>query len=202
MHTTVDTGTRDPARNGRSRSPSRARGADRVQAPTRQARTPRRQASPPGRSRRGRDRDEYPVNNAEKSSRSRNRDTLAPARREAASQLQAARSRSAPRTPFILLVLGLLGGGMLCLLVINTTLAAGSFRISNLHKSTAADIQREQILQHEVAKEQSPASIARRAYRLGMRSQATLNFIDLRSGRTYTQPARVAGVTPVPGYTP
>jgi hypothetical protein len=110
--------------------------------------------------------------------------------------------RSASRTPFILLVLGLLSGGLVCLLLINTTLAAASFQISNLQQSNAAAAQRVQQLQGQVAAEQSPSSIEQRALRLGLRIQPVLNFIDLRNGHTYTTLSRAGGAYAVPGYTP
>jgi hypothetical protein len=110
--------------------------------------------------------------------------------------------RPVSRTPFILLLVGMLGGGLLCLLVINTTLAAGSFRINNLQQSNAQAAQRAQALQQQVAAEQSPGSIEQRAERLGMRMQSVMDFVDLRTGRRYTTPTHVAGVDAVPGYTP
>src|SRR5436853_6128309 len=47
-----------------------------------------------------------------------------------------ARSR-APRMPFILLLVGLLGGALVSLLVISTTLAQGSFRVTSLQEQNA-----------------------------------------------------------------
>jgi hypothetical protein len=114
-----------------------------------------------------------------------------------------ARPRPMSRTPFILLVLGLLGGGLICLLVINTTLAAGSFRISALQQGNAQASQRVEELQQQVATEESPASIEQRALRLGLRMQPVLNFLDLRTGRSYAMPATAPEVSVIPpGYTP
>jgi hypothetical protein len=111
--------------------------------------------------------------------------------------------RAASRTPFILLVLGLLGGGLICLLVINTTLAAASFRISALQQGNTQASQRVEELQQQVAAEQSPASIEQRALKLGLRMQPVLDFVDLRTGRSYVTPATVPGVVSAPpGYTP
>jgi hypothetical protein len=106
------------------------------------------------------------------------------------------------RTPFILLLLGLLGGGLVCLLVINTTLAAASYRIENLQRSNATATQQVQELQQQVASEQSPASIEQRALELGMRPQQVLHFVDLKTGRRYTMPSQAQGAYAVPGYTP
>jgi hypothetical protein len=106
------------------------------------------------------------------------------------------------RTPFILLLLGLLGGGLVCLLVINTTLAAASYRIDNLQRSNAAATQQVQDLQQQVASEQSPGSIEQRAVKLGMRPQQVLSFVDPKTGRRYTMPSQAQGAYAVPGYTP
>jgi len=121
----------------------------------------------------------------------------------AAPRAAGAGSQPVSRTPFILLVLGLLGGGLVCLLVINTTLAAGSFRISALQQSNAQASQRVEELQQQVATEESPASIEQRALQLGLRMQPVLNFLDLRTGRSYVMPTTAPGVSVAPpGYTP
>jgi cell division protein FtsB len=99
-----------------------------------------------------------------------------------------------PRTAFILLVLGLLGCGLICLLVIYTTLAKSSYQINDLQQQNAKLTQQAQALQQQVASEQAPGAIARRAYQLGMRQEQVLRFIDLRTGRTFKQPAEVAGL--------
>jgi hypothetical protein len=105
----------------------------------------------------------------------RARRTPAPARSAAGAAL--------PRIPFVLLVLGLLGGGLVCLLVVNTTLGATSFRISQLQRDNAnLSLQKETLL-GQVADEQSPEGIERRAYQLGMRAQAGGNILDLRTHR-------------------
>ena len=107
------------------------------------------------------------------------------------------------RTPFILLVLGLLGGGLVCLLVINTTLAAGTFQINNLQRQNVTLTLQEQSLQEQVASEQSPARIEQEARALGMRQQQVLRFINAQTGRIYTMPSTVKGVAEVPaGYVP
>ena len=133
-----------------------------------------------------------------------------PARREPGRGLPAAApsgahspaARHVPRTRFILLVLGMLGGGLVCLLVINTTLAAASFRINALQRGNAALTQQEQTLQQQVSTEESPSSLEQRALRLGLRTQPLLNVINLRTGRVYRQPATLPGIPNVPGYAP
>ncbi|MGO9670088.1 MAG: hypothetical protein ACLPS1_16185 [Streptosporangiaceae bacterium] len=102
--------------------------------------------------------------------------------------------------PFVLLILGLLGGGLVCLLVINTTLATASFAISNLQQGNASLAQQEQVLQQQIAQEESPASIEQRAYRLGLREQQVLSFLDVQTHRTYAQPS--SAVPGAAGYAP
>jgi cell division protein FtsB len=114
----------------------------------------------------------------------------------------AARQRIRSRTPFVLLLIGLLGGGLVSLLLINTTLAQGSFQITAMQHKNADLAEQEQALQQQIAQEQSPASIAARARQLGMRPTGRLRFVDLKTGRIFNQPAHVPGVIPVPGYTP
>jgi hypothetical protein len=98
--------------------------------------------------------------------------------------------RAVPRLPFVLLVLALLGGSLVCLLVINTTLGAASFRISQLQKKSASLSLQEQNLRQQVAAEQAPAAIAQRAYALGMRAQTSTTILDLRSGQIYMLPGQ------------
>jgi hypothetical protein len=97
-------------------------------------------------------------------------------------------------------LLGLLGGGLVCLLVINTTLAAASFRISDLQKDNVRLAQQQQTLQQRVASEESPATIEQQAYQLGMRPQSVLNFVDVKTHRRYTSPPAASAASSVPGY--
>jgi hypothetical protein len=100
--------------------------------------------------------------------------------------------------PFVLLVLALLGGGLICLLVINTTLGATSFRISQLQSTGASLATQEQTLQQQIASERSPAQIAKRAYELGMRAETSNSILDLRTQRLYELPGQ-AGATAATG---
>jgi hypothetical protein len=101
-----------------------------------------------------------------------------------------------PRIPFVLLVLALLGGGLICLLVVNTTLGATSFRISQLQSDNAKLSLQEQTLLGQVAKEQSPQGIEQRAYQLGMRTPATSNILDLRNHRFANVPDHPGAALP------
>jgi uncharacterized protein HemX len=112
--------------------------------------------------------------------------------------------RNAPqaRTRFVFLVVGLLGGALLSLLMINTILAAGAFQVTALQQGNVALAQREQALQAQVAAEEAPAVLAQRAASLGMQVQPRLHFLKLETGRLASQPNQMPGIPTVPGYTP
>ena len=93
----------------------------------------------------------------------------------------AAAARPAGRTAFVVLVLGLLAGGLICLLVVNTTLAANSIEISRLQQANAVRTERIQQLRQVVTADQSAAVIAQKARRLGMLPLGQLTFLDLRT---------------------
>ncbi len=114
------------------------------------------------------------------------------------------RSRSrAPRMPFILLLVGLLGGALVSLLVISTTLAQGSFRITSLQEQNAELARQTQILTNQVAQAGNPAVIAREAQQLGLKPNPHLGFIDLKTGKIVVgKPSRAEAAINVPGYTP
>jgi hypothetical protein len=101
-------------------------------------------------------------------------------------------SKPVGRTSFVMLVLGLLGGSLVCLLVVNTTLAANSIQINHLEQVNAARTQRAEQLQQEVAAAQTATVIAKEARQLGMRPQQVPAFVDLRhhSLRTGREPTR------------
>ena len=99
-------------------------------------------------------------------------------------------------------VTALLGGGLICLLVINTILATGSYQITSLQQAQAARAQQVQVLRQQVAADSAPSIIAKRARELGMVLPPLTRFLNLKSGRIIRQPSTEAGVPAVPGYTP
>ena len=105
--------------------------------------------------------------------------------------------------PFILLLVGLLGGALVSLLVISTTLAQGAFRITSLQQQNASLARQEQTLTNEVAQAANPAVIAKQARQLGMRPNPRLGFIDLKTGKLIVgKPSAADAAIDVPGYTP
>lgn len=106
------------------------------------------------------------------------------------------------RMPFVVLLCGLLGGALVSALVISTTLAEGSFEISNLQASTSTLAKQQQALEAEVAQAQAPQQIAERASQLGMRRVGELRFIDLTTGKVTNDGPTPSGAASAPGYAP
>ncbi|MGX1269422.1 septum formation initiator family protein [Streptomyces phaeoluteigriseus] len=78
------------------------------------------------------------------------------------------RPRQAARTPFVLLVVLLLGGGLIGLLVLNSALSEGSFKMDDLQKDTKNLTDEEQALQRDIDSYSAPDALQRRARELGM----------------------------------
>jgi hypothetical protein len=85
--------------------------------------------------------------------------------------------------PFVLLVLAMLGGGLICLLVINTTLGATSFQIDHLQQAVNARALQARLLQEQIAEQRYPARIAQEARNLGMRPERRPEWLNLRTHR-------------------
>ncbi|GAA2263626.1 hypothetical protein GCM10010145_41130 [Streptomyces ruber] len=77
-------------------------------------------------------------------------------------------SGQAARTPFVLLVVLVLGGGLIGLLVLNSALSEGSFRLDDLKEETKSLTDEEQALQRDVDAYAAPDALQRRARELGM----------------------------------
>jgi hypothetical protein len=116
---------------------------------------------------------------------------------------QAVPQQATHRMPFVLMLCALLGGALVCALVISTTLAEGSFQITGLQQSTNALARQRQALEEQVAQAQSAQVIENRALTLGMRPEGQLRYVDLKTGKTSSdQGNSVENAIKVPGYTP
>lgn len=70
------------------------------------------------------------------------------------------------RGPFVILCMSILGGALLCALLLNTTMVSGSFEMRNLQRELGAVAQDTQDLQMDV--DGAHASLHERATALGM----------------------------------
>jgi cell division protein FtsB len=78
------------------------------------------------------------------------------------------RASTAARTPFVLLVVVLLGSGLLALLLLNASLNQGSFQVSRLEQKTGVLTEKEQALEQKIASRSDPEALRKRARELGM----------------------------------
>jgi cell division protein FtsB len=74
----------------------------------------------------------------------------------------------APRAPFLLFSILVVGAGLVGLLVLNTVVAQDAFTIHDLDRNTTALDEREQRLEREVAALEAPRAVADRAGKLGL----------------------------------
>lgn len=111
-----------------------------------------------------------------------------PARR-AARQAEPPRARA----PFVLLVVGLLGGALVSLLLLNTVLAQDAFTLSQLQRDNRRLAERKQALEADIARESDPAVLRQKALGLGLVDSQAPAFIDARTGRV------IEGGSPPPG---
>ncbi|MER6101008.1 septum formation initiator family protein [Streptomyces sp. NPDC001832] len=102
----------------------------------------------------------------------------------------------AARTPFVLLVVLLLGGGLITLLVLNSALNEGSFRLSELKKQTTELTDEQQALQNDVDNYSKPDALEKRARELGMVPGGSPAFLDAE-GKVRGVPAE-ASADPAP----
>jgi type II secretory pathway pseudopilin PulG len=112
-------------------------------------------------------------------------------------RLVAGHAPQAPTTPFVLLVLSLLGGGLVALLLLSSASSADAFTQRNLQRDNQALSLREQQLARDVAASEAPGELAKRAQKLGLVEGAEPGFLVVEpNGR-----ARVKG-SPVPATSP
>jgi hypothetical protein len=88
----------------------------------------------------------------------------------------------APRVPFVILVVLVLGCGLIGLLLVNTALQRGAYEVSDLRSRSAALAAQEQSLQMSVAELRQPHRVARAALALGMVRSDSPAFLDLATG--------------------
>ncbi|MFI0484531.1 hypothetical protein [Actinomadura sp. 9N215] len=121
-----------------------------------------------------------------------------------------AAAHSPPRAPFVLLIVGLLGGALVSLLLLNTVLAEDAFTLTRLQQNNKRLDQQRQALEEDIARGDSPAQLSNKAKGLGMRPAEDHAFFDTGTGRASggtirpvppeaAAAAGAAGVVGVPG---
>lgn len=116
------------------------------------------------------------------------------ARSAAPAQPQRAEStRSIASLPFVLGIAGLLAGGLVALLMINNSLAAGSFERARVRADATLLAEQEQALNQEVERLSSPTRLRQAAKDLGLIPAAATAYVDLADGRILGTPMPAGG---------
>ena len=92
------------------------------------------------------------------------------------------------RIPFAALVVITLGLGVVGLLLLNTSLQQGAFRMAAMSTRAASLLDRQQDLELRVEALRSPQRLAQRAQQLGMVPNLNPVFLRLSDGRVLGQP--------------
>ncbi|MGW7092189.1 FtsB family cell division protein [Streptomyces sp. NPDC054874] len=108
---------------------------------------------------------------------------------------------TAARTPFVLLVVLLLGGGLITLLLLNSALNEGSFRLSELKRDTTELTDEQQALQRDVDSRSQPDALERRARELGMVPGGSPAFLN-PDGTVRGNPTEATAPPPSPTPSP
>lgn len=99
----------------------------------------------------------------------------------------------ASRSTFVVIVTGILALALLVMLIINTSLAQGSFTVQALRAEYQALQEQEQVLLEEVAAASAPIALEYRARELGMVPSMTSVFISVPDGRVLGKPRPAPG---------
>ncbi|MGW1291525.1 septum formation initiator [Streptomyces sp. NPDC002533] len=108
---------------------------------------------------------------------------------------------TAARTPFVLLVVLLLGGGLITLLLLNSALNEGSFRLSKLKRDTTELTDEQQALQRDVDSRSQPDALEKRARELGMVPGGSPAFLN-PDGTVRGNPVEATAPPPSPSPSP
>jgi len=106
------------------------------------------------------------------------------------------RRRTSP-VPFLLLVSMLAVGGVVGLLLFNTSMQQASFAATDLQQQADALEAKQQSLQMQLARLRDPQTIARKAQGMGMVLPTNPAVLDLRSGKVLGQPAPATRLDPL-----
>ena len=112
-------------------------------------------------------------------------------------RLVAPTPRHVPRAPYVLLSLGVVVGGLIALLVLNTVVSQDAFTVHELERRTAALREQEQQLRREVAALEAPAALAAQATKLGLVPAGDPVFLRLSDGKVLGVP-KAATAPPKP----
>ena len=106
------------------------------------------------------------------------------------------RRRTSP-VPFLILVSMLAVGGIVGLLLFNTSMQQASFAATDLQNQADVLEARQQSLQMQLARLRDPQTIAMKAQRMGMVLPTSPAVLDLRNGKVLGDPAPATRLDPL-----
>jgi hypothetical protein len=106
------------------------------------------------------------------------------------------RRRTSP-VPFLVLVSMLAVGGVVGLLLFNTSMQQASFAATDLQQQADTLEARQQGLQMELSRLRDPQTIALKAQRMGMVLPTSPAVLDLRNGKVIGDPTPATGLDPL-----
>lgn len=92
------------------------------------------------------------------------------------------------RMPFVLSILGLIAGGIIGLLVLNTAINGNAFELQDLREKQTGLDAREQRLTDELADVKAPGNLAAAADRLGLVEAEEITYLRLPDGKELKMP--------------
>jgi cell division protein FtsB len=101
---------------------------------------------------------------------------------------------SAPRAPFVALVLFVVVAGVLGILVLNTQITANAFQLAHLQRQQDGLDEREQQLNQKLADDNSPTNVAAKGRALGLVSVGQPAFMTLPNGAVIGVPQPAPGL--------
>ncbi|BFV59783.1 septum formation initiator family protein [Kitasatospora sp. CMC57] len=107
------------------------------------------------------------------------------------------RGSSRGRTPFAVLVVALLSGGLFGLLMLNTALNEGSFELDRLERQSTELTDLRQTLQAQIDQQSGPDALERRVRELGMVPGGDLAFLETADGSVKGTPSEAKDSPPV-----
>lgn len=90
--------------------------------------------------------------------------------------------------PFVVLVIGLFSAGLVGLIFLSTILQSQAFAIAELQKEAKALETTQSAIAHDLARQQSPSSVAAAAFALGMVPNTNPVFLRLGDGEVIGKP--------------
>src|SRR5262249_26959130 len=106
-----------------------------------------------------------------------------------------------PRTPFVVLVLTVVVGGVLGILLLNTKINENAFRLDDLNRRQTSLTQQEEELERELAVKASSGDLEAQARRLGLIPADKPAYLRMPDGRVFGVPQPANGAASVTSQT-